>query len=433
MRNRLADLFPPVPAVPLTPVRVLAVVAVVAAGIGLSLLRQAGVPAVDTLWAEDGKEFLADAVADGPFAVLFRPYNYLHLTPRLVAVAAMAFPVGWAALVFAVLGAAAVVASGLFVFVASRGLVASPWVRGVLGAWFVLLPTAALETMNQVTNLHWYLFVVAFWAVIWRPQSSAGRAVGVVMVVLAGLSNPVTLLLAPLAVARLVVDVPVIDKAVPGLLLLLGAVQAAVMVGPGSAAAGERPEMGSLAEVTANRFAGGTLFGHEIHADLYASFGLWVAGFAVVVLAGLLVAALWSWHRPQGVVGAFALLLAPVLFAALVYVRGTADPLVWTADYQGIAGARYSVGPALLVASALALLAAVWRPRPIIGLVLVALLMVVVVVDFRPVNDRSAGPRWSEEIAAAELVCGQPDPPEVAQPNYPPGWDVRIPCSRLRE
>lgn len=433
MRSRLADLFPPVPAMAWTPARVVVVAAIFAVGVAMSLLRQAGVPALDTLWAEDGKEFLADAVADGPFQVLLRPYNYLHLAPRLVAVIAVALPVGWAAAVFAVLGAALIVACGLFAFVASRGLIPSPWVRAVLGAWFVLLPTAGLETMNQVTNLHWYLFVVAFWAVLWRPQSAGGRVMGIVAVVLAGLSNPVTLLLAPLAIARLVVEVPVVDKVVPGLLLVLGAVQAAVMLGPGSASAGQSPELISLVEVTANRFAGGTLLGYEIHAKLYALAGLWVAGVAAAVLLALLGAALWTWRRPQGITGSFALLLALALFAALVHVRGSADPLLWTADDQGIAGARYTVAPALMVASAVALLTTTWRVRTVVGWIVVALLAIPVVVDFRPVNDRSAGPRWSEEMAAAEADCGRPDPPDVVKPRYPPGWDVSIPCSMLQE
>lgn len=433
MRRRLADLFPPSSVTPRTATRVLAVVAVLIVGVAVSLLRQAGAPPTDTLWAEDGKEFLADAVADGPVAVVFRPYNYLHLAPRLVAVLAMVFPIGWAAVVFAVAGAALIVGCGIFVFVASRQLVPSPAVRGLLAAWFVLLPTAAYETMNQVTNLHWYLFVVAFWALLWRPQSSAGLITGVVAVVLAGLSNPVTLLLAPIAVARLAADLPIRDRIVPALLLVLGAVQAVVMLGPGSAAAGDRPELDALVEVTANRFAGGTLLGHQLHGDLYATFGMGVAVVAVLVLCTLLAALVRHWRRPQGILGAFALLLAPALFASLVYVRGSAAPLQWTAEYQGIAGARYTVGAALLVASAAALLAGVVAPRPVLGWTLVGLLLVPALVDFRPLNDRSLGPRWSEEIAVATAQCAEEDAPPFVAPRYPPGWDLPVPCSMLRE
>ena len=79
----------------------------------LALLRQPGVPATQTIWAEDGVTFYAQALSK-PFArSLLTAYNgYDQLLPRLVARVARATPVADVALVVALLGAGGWLPSG---------------------------------------------------------------------------------------------------------------------------------------------------------------------------------------------------------------------------------------------------------------------------------------------------------------------------------
>ena len=46
----------------------------------------------NTLWAEDGRNFIQDAVNHGPLASLAIPYaGYLHTIPRLIAAVTVSF------------------------------------------------------------------------------------------------------------------------------------------------------------------------------------------------------------------------------------------------------------------------------------------------------------------------------------------------------
>src|ERR671918_639781 len=75
----------------------------------LLLVRQAGAPAVDTMWAEDGEVFLSGALRRGVLVPLVSPYaGYLNAVPRLAAGLVSIAPLGLAAVLFAT-GSAAVV------------------------------------------------------------------------------------------------------------------------------------------------------------------------------------------------------------------------------------------------------------------------------------------------------------------------------------
>jgi hypothetical protein len=88
----------------------------------LALMRQPGVPATETIWAEDGVTFYAQSLSK-PFArSLVTAYNgYDQLLPRSVARVARATPVADIALVVALLGAGGLAAIGCRVFHLARG------------------------------------------------------------------------------------------------------------------------------------------------------------------------------------------------------------------------------------------------------------------------------------------------------------------------
>jgi len=73
-------------------------VGLVLAAAGLSLLRQPGVPAVDSIWAEDGQVFYNQAVQWSFLHSLFTPYNgYFQLVPRVMIESVTLLPVNAAA------------------------------------------------------------------------------------------------------------------------------------------------------------------------------------------------------------------------------------------------------------------------------------------------------------------------------------------------
>ena len=70
----------------------------VVAGTVVSLLRQGGAGALDTVWAEDRQIFLSQAHELGPVPALATSYaGYFHEMPRLTAALAAALPVSAAA------------------------------------------------------------------------------------------------------------------------------------------------------------------------------------------------------------------------------------------------------------------------------------------------------------------------------------------------
>ena len=169
----------------------------------LALLRQSGVPATDTVWAEDAKIFYAQAL-NMPFGrALLQTYDgYAQLLPRLLALVARGAPPGRAAEIFALAGAIGFATTACLVFHMSRGHIGSAAVRGVLVASMALLPVATSELLDNMVNLPWWLFFAAFWAFLWRPQTAAGRFAAGAVCFLATASEPLVALFVPLAVAR---------------------------------------------------------------------------------------------------------------------------------------------------------------------------------------------------------------------------------------
>ncbi|MEO8906491.1 MAG: hypothetical protein ABI310_00310, partial [Microbacteriaceae bacterium] len=129
----------------------------------------------DTLWAEDARNFLANALTHG-LAALATPYaGYLHTVPRLIAgVTVQTVPVaGWAnAMAFGACLVAAGVAS--LIFICARDVVPSTVLRLGLVAITLLAPLAPREVLGNAANLHWYFLWLAPWLLLYRPRSRSG-------------------------------------------------------------------------------------------------------------------------------------------------------------------------------------------------------------------------------------------------------------------
>lgn len=136
----------------------------------------------DRVWAEDANIFLAQAVSDGPWGVLFEGYaGYQHLVPRLVVATIYPFfdlahyPVVVFAICSVLTGAVAAA-----VFVLARQLVPFVPARVVIALVTALVPLATQETVGNLADLHTYAMWLTPWLLLFRPRSwwsSAGWAV----------------------------------------------------------------------------------------------------------------------------------------------------------------------------------------------------------------------------------------------------------------
>jgi hypothetical protein len=418
------------------------------------LLRQSGVPATKTVWAEDGRIFYSQATMFSFWHTLGTLHNgYVQLFPRLTVQLALLVPPADVATTLAITGAVSLGGLACLVFHMAKGHIATPAIRTLLPIAMVLLPVANTELLNNLVNVPWWLFFAAFWALLWRPRSIAGLAGSAVVCFLAAGSEPLVALFLPLVVAR-AVSVRTIAEQAPGAGLVLGlAYQALVIVPSGAKALSNRGGLQGIGQSFAIRaglgLVGGVkgtnwLFLHD--KDLGVALGGVVVG-AIVVL-GLLTRA------PR--VRAFTLVAAAysvACFVVPVWLRDVAE-IVKVGQVQ-IAG-RYQAVPLLLLASAVLVLADhlgregaapafAWittdktTPRAVVtswrALAAVVLCLAVFaptwVTDFREPNQRSAGPIWSAQVAKGVARCRGHDSGAVIVPISPPHWTAKLECSVL--
>ena len=204
--SRLEPLFPMTPE-PKSGRRLMAWLYVPAL-VGLSvvlLLRQSGVGATNTMWAEDGAVFYRDALTHSAASNLVRTYNgYIQLLPRLIFEVIRFVPLSDVAFVVAATGAALVAGLSLVVFRSSASHIRSPLLRSLLVAAMILLPVSPNELLDNVVNVSWWMIFASFWLLIWRPRSWSGRAVAGIVCFLAAASDPIVTLLLPITILRVV-------------------------------------------------------------------------------------------------------------------------------------------------------------------------------------------------------------------------------------
>jgi hypothetical protein len=405
--------------------------AAIAASAGLLLLRQTGVPAWRTLWGEDGYTFLPQALAH-PLASLLWPYaGYLQLVPRLIAAGVALLPLTDAALAFAVAGALIAACCAVFAGHASAGHIRRWWLRAGLAAGVVLLPGAVMEVANSGVDAPWYLLFAAFWALLWRPRTPAGRVLAAVICFAAASSQLLVILLAPLVLARVLVLRRWSEHAATAGWLAGITLQLAL-----SAPAPELARAGPLP--AALRFYGQ-------HVVLAAVAGRQLAGLlqdasapGAVLLATAAVAAGAAWMLARGgprlalfAIACLGLSLALTVTPAII--RGWVTAPV-PASAVWIPGSRYTVVPILLIYSAVLVAADAVLARPGARarrwLTVSAVLLVLVApwaADFRGANLRSSYPPWPQTVSRLAAQCGhRPGGAIWVEPIR-----ARVPCARL--
>lgn len=443
LRHSLAPLFPAAPAAPITRARVGLAALAVLAGTGLGLTRTKGPGALNSVWAEDGKNFLSDALNRGPLDAITTPFNgYFHLLPRVLAELAALAPVGWAAAVMST--SAALVAALLAVMVYAA---AGPHTRSVLVRLLVAVPLVIApvgqgglggtggSVINNLATLQFPLLYATFWALLWVPASRAGRVVAVSVVVVTALSSPLAAVYLPLAAARLLVR-----RDATGASQLTGLLVGAVA------------QFGGLVLGLTSRSG----IGHTRldPAWVVLEYGRWMVPNALLGEA-------W-WARAGGHTGRYValglgawLVIAAVVLAAVLRLTrphwhlaaaALAASLALTAVELATLGARadrYLYAPALLLIAALAALlepvptgeAAHRLRRPWLpAATLAALLVVVCAANWRVDNHRARARPWSQVVAGARAECATSAAASVTAYTHSRNryWTVQLPCHRLR-
>lgn len=155
-------------------------------------------------WAEDGRNWYADAYNVGPIASLFTTEaGYYQTISRLVAAASLAVPLEYAPLVFN--ASAILIQVGVAMFIVSdrcKPLLEDVKARCLLALMYLLLPNA-WEVFGNLTNSQWHLaLLVCLIIVASEPRSNVGRVFDVAVATLAALSGPFCLLLLTVALIQ---------------------------------------------------------------------------------------------------------------------------------------------------------------------------------------------------------------------------------------
>jgi len=405
---------------------VLLMPAAVVVGVALGLARQTGKGALATLYAEDGRVFLADALNATPPQAFGTPYmGYLHTAPRVLAELAAVLPLQWAAAILSGGSTVIVVGLAMLVFRASSGHFQHMLARVVVAGSMVVLPVAKDEVLNNAANLHWFLIVASFWVLLWRTERGWELATGSLVVAVTGLSDPLTVLLTPIALLRV--------AALRGWRSHLFTGAWAVGIGlqiVGIAVSHAHRHLPIMTNVTsiaawyARDVIGGTLFGTRLLGDHHSPVGLCLTAVGIVALAVLVVLALRHQQLRQNGLALLALMTSVILFVVPVFLTGVDAP-------------RYSVAPVLLcLAGVVSLLDG--RPPGLpssswtgVRLGAISLLAIVWVADFPLQNARSQGPVWTDQLYQAEASCKTPRAGSVYIAIAPPGWQAEVGCSHI--
>jgi hypothetical protein len=419
--------------------RVLVVGAALACATLLHLVRQRGVPVWNSLWAEDGRVFLSDALRDFQGTFFAQNGGYIHVVPRLVAGIVARLPAADAAAGMAI-GAASVIAlvAG-FVYLSSAEMIQSKAARLALAAAVVFVPVPGTELLANTTNVHFYLLFGCFWALIWQSETRVAVTARSAVATAAALSDPLCVLFLPLAVIG-----PTVRRSRRSL-MVSGLFGSALLVQLAVLASGTRPErnwgfrLGALPDIFSLRVAGGLLVGDRFLGDAWAAYGRGFAYGAFLLVAVVIAALLARSDRRAILFTLLALGYAGLFFCVQLFGRGTGgmDP-----EWHGfqVNGARYILLPFFLATSVILVLAdrlADARHSRASGVIRYAALVwltILLAVNFSITSDRSRGPRWNHQLELGRRVCANTQRRTVTvlvSPAPPRVWYATIPCRRL--
>jgi len=402
------------------------------------LVRQRGAPSWDTVWAEDGTLYTAQARGKSIVDALTTEYrSYLQVLCRLVALPTRWLPLSADAKYLALSAALTTSLLAVFVYWAAGTHLATRWPRLLLIIAMVWAPTMLWESNTNVANLIWPVLFAGFWAVVATSRRRIHTVARTAVVLLAVLTNALALAYLPLAAYLAYRRRDRGDRSVTLALVVGGLVQIIAATTSTSTPKDSSDAVKDVVGLYLGRVLNRLFFSDEYAERLWRHFGWWWAALCLVVLLAVIVWFARLAPRSNGFLAASALAYSVVLFAAPLWLRGTKSAAL-TADVFNLNGTRFDTVAALLLISAavLALGDVRWssddRTRQVTAAILVVQVLAVVALGFRGVNGRSDGPRWSEQLAAAHQTCdANPNGSVALEISPPPDWSVGVPCTDL--
>jgi hypothetical protein len=302
--------------------------------------------------------------------------------------------------------------------------------RAFLAVFLILVPSG--ETLDNVANLHWYLLYAAVWAALWRPASRWENAIAAVVVAAAVCSDPLTLIIAPIVLARCISLRRRRDHLVTAGFLVAAVVQLTVIAGASRVQV--RPiGWAEIVRAYDARVLVALLTGQSAAGHLVAgSLRIVVLLLVLVVLAVVLLPGLRADRSTKLLV--LYLVTASVVLFALGWRHSLGTVARPSRDLNG--NSRYDVVPMLLVVTAVMLSLSAIGSRARLRFATTGAAVVVVlaaaVLSITSVPGPNAGPTWQARLDLARQECRTTPAAVVAVPVDPgPPWAARIPCARL--
>ena len=369
----------------------------------VTILRRPDILLNAQFWAEDGHVWFTHMHHDG-WASLFRSRDgYFQTVSRLAAGVAMLAPLEHAPLVMnsVFITVKALLVSLLF----TRRLthLSNSIVLRVMAALFILLVPDSQEVHGNVTNAHWFLSLLALLLILSEASSNiAVRFFDIVVVIIAGLSGPFSIILAPLALFWSYASrhsQVFFNRALTFLLCAAAGVQflAVLLTGGGRSSV----ELGASFTVFVKVIASRTIA--PVFLGTKSSDNIWhnelMAFFVFILGAMMILYALWKASTAVKIIIVYGML---VLGAAMLSPMLTLDPNEKQWLGLEIGGGRYFVIPLICVFVAfLVFVAEFWGRNKIINSI-IAVLLLCTVISLR--NDFSIKPLkncgWKEQVAA---------------------------------
>jgi hypothetical protein len=391
---------------------------------------------LNTIWAEDGTAWLTYALHHDLVQAITTPHaGYLQTVSRLVAQPVSSLsPIRFAP-AMSLSGAAIVAVCSIVVWRASAAHIRSRYLRLTLASMLVLVPTAGAEMLDNTVNTIWFLTVVSFWILLWRPASFVRAVAAATLLLLAGLSSIGIAFLLPVALLRAVAARDRRDAIIVAAFALGAGAQLYVA---SSQSTGMAHWDWGLIPAYTQRVVGGALTGLTITGELWKQFGV---GFEIAlgaVLVGLLLFGVIRLPMPARLLGPLAIAISFATFVISGYERAVGSTLLWPHGSYHSGVSRYVVVPTLVLLSGIILMldaspcrstVVTWR-RLRIG---VTLLVLVGAASSFDASDASRGPpTWSYQVAKARTLCHYAHArvaPMVADPIWLPPFYV--PCNRF--
>lgn len=401
----------------------------------------------DRVWAEDANIFLGEALAHGPWELIFHGYaGYQHFIPRIVI--ALLHPVleleSYPVVVFAICAVLTGLAAAAVYWLARD---VAPWIpaRIALALITIVTPLATQETIGNLADLHTYAMWVVPWLLLYRPRtwpSSIAWAVLAFALVMTEIQAVFFVFLIAFGLRRR-------DKfawPVFGAFLVGSAIQVA------TALAGQRNTGSGPLSVPST-----------------------VAGWLINTVMPLVTAdpeTIRAWVLSSGVIVGLVILIPIVAAAIFVFIAGDGKQRLLTATlllgsaaiYTGSAWAnsgpwfmyaelgfdriaemalniRYGVAAGMMLAAVLPIAAAVIVRRFSTRIVArtgawVICVVTVVTLSFgstMTVSSRGWVDRWSPAVRAAVQECASSEPDQLHVLPVAPDRSIQLDCETILE